>query len=343
MDIAKYGKDTAASIETFAKDNYASSEATVQRVLDVQLPIVEKMYASFQAGKTRFEDVFRPLADAFVSDATSYNTEARRELEAGKAAATARQATEAARKGVEQRLAGYGIDPSQIRSQALDTEQATNAAAVEVAAANTARTNVENTGRALTLQGINIGNQEQQQSNIEAGFASDIGKTALTGRLATTTSGVTDRTAIAPLLNVGTGAAGSSANVLDQNYQSKLAQYNATTSPMDVVGLVGGIAASTYGGQGWKLPGESFRTAEGGAIPEGHVQAPGGPRDDTTTIRISNDEYVIPADVVKRKGTEFLDKLISKTREDLKTNARTAKAVPVSQLPPLRAAIPGGM
>jgi hypothetical protein len=50
--------------------------------------------------------------------------------------------------------------------------------------------------------------------------------------------------------------------------------------------------------------------ADGGAI-----AGPGGPRDDNLLVRASNGEFVVPADVVRHKGTEFFHKLIDKTRE----------------------------
>ncbi len=43
----------------------------------------------------------------------------------------------------------------------------------------------------------------------------------------------------------------------------------------------------------------------------GPVVGAGGPRDDAIPARLSDGEYVIPADVVKRKGTEFFDKLLA--------------------------------
>jgi len=42
----------------------------------------------------------------------------------------------------------------------------------------------------------------------------------------------------------------------------------------------------------------------------GPVIGQGGPKDDAIPARLSNGEYVIPADVVARKGTEFFDKLL---------------------------------
>ena len=47
----------------------------------------------------------------------------------------------------------------------------------------------------------------------------------------------------------------------------------------------------------------------------GPIHGPGGPRDDNLLIAASNGEYIIPADVVRAKGTEFFDRLKDSTRE----------------------------
>jgi hypothetical protein len=57
-------------------------------------------------------------------------------------------------------------------------------------------------------------------------------------------------------------------------------------------------------------------TAVGAYAEGGPILGPGGPRDDNLIIAASNGEYVIPADVVLRKGTEFFDKLKEKVREE---------------------------
>lgn len=49
----------------------------------------------------------------------------------------------------------------------------------------------------------------------------------------------------------------------------------------------------------------------------GPVSGPGGPKDDVIPAKLSDGEYIIPAEVVARKGTEFFDNLIAKVQEEL--------------------------
>jgi hypothetical protein len=44
----------------------------------------------------------------------------------------------------------------------------------------------------------------------------------------------------------------------------------------------------------------------------GMVRGPGTGVSDSIPIRVSNGEYVVPADVVRTKGTEFFDRLVEK-------------------------------
>ena len=59
--------------------------------------------------------------------------------------------------------------------------------------------------------------------------------------------------------------------------------------------------------------GYAYRAADGREIEgPGHVTGPGSGISDSIPARLSDGEYVIPADVVKRKGVEFFDKLLDK-------------------------------
>lgn len=66
------------------------------------------------------------------------------------------------------------------------------------------------------------------------------------------------------------------------------------------------------------------RPAQVGVFPEPRMMAAGGPvvepgpttiAEDTVDAKLNPDEYVIPKEVVMRKGTEFFDKLVDKARQ----------------------------
>lgn len=51
---------------------------------------------------------------------------------------------------------------------------------------------------------------------------------------------------------------------------------------------------------------------EGMMADGGKVTGPGGPRDDRVPAMLSNGEYVIPAHVVRKLGTDYFDTLLEK-------------------------------
>jgi hypothetical protein len=56
----------------------------------------------------------------------------------------------------------------------------------------------------------------------------------------------------------------------------------------------------------------AFGMAEGGSVPEDRaIPQPG----DIYPTMLQKDEYVVPAEVVKAKGTEFFDKLSEKYKQ----------------------------
>ncbi|MGU7895884.1 hypothetical protein, partial [Escherichia coli] len=64
---------------------------------------------------------------------------------------------EAARENADSRLRSMGIDPSQVRSASLLQTQGVALAAQQAGAANAARTAVEDRGRAMRADALNVG------------------------------------------------------------------------------------------------------------------------------------------------------------------------------------------
>jgi hypothetical protein len=118
---------------------------------------------------------------------------------------------------------------------------------------------------------------------------------------------------------------GTYGNALTGGYNAQLGAYNAeqANNPWNQLMGAAGTGLGMWAGRG-------FPFAEGG-----EVDGPGGPKDDAIPARLSDGEFVIPADVVKRKGTEFFDKLVEKTKEEDRQRganaavARHAFALPV--------------
>jgi hypothetical protein len=86
--------------------------------------------------------------------------------------------------------------------------------------------------------------------------------------------------------------------------------------------------------------GGAFNPAIAALAEGGEVVGPGGPRSDAIPAAMSDGEYVIPADVVHRKGTEHFDKLIQKTQAELAEKQQQAIPAAGGQVNPPLPALP---
>jgi hypothetical protein len=187
------GAEIAAQVAreqlVWAREQYASDRAVTQQFLDVMLPNMRTEAAAGERERARYQSVFQSVEDELVREARDYGSPERMELEAGKAQADVAQAFDAQRKGALAALESYGVDPSMARSGALDRSARISQAAASAGAANAARTQVENIGRAMRGEAINIG--RGYPGSIAQAFttAQQAGGGAVNANLQTTASG----------------------------------------------------------------------------------------------------------------------------------------------------------
>lgn len=123
------------------------------------------------------KDTFRPLEQKIATDAMGYDTQARREQKAGLAMANVGSAIDSQNQQQMRNLASMGVDPSSNASLALARRSAVVGGAMQAAAGNQARDNVEAIGSAKLAdaaalgRGISAGNTTQTQLGLQAGNA----------------------------------------------------------------------------------------------------------------------------------------------------------------------------
>ena len=156
-DIARIQQQTAREQLDWARQQDSQKQELLQQVLDVQLPAMRAQFEQAQSDRERYENIFRPMEDAFAQEAKEYDSPERRQQYRARAIADGNTQFDASRRNSLQRLESYGVDPSQTRNAALDVGVRTAQAAVSAGVANQSDINVENTGRALRADSINIG------------------------------------------------------------------------------------------------------------------------------------------------------------------------------------------
>jgi hypothetical protein len=201
----------------------------LEQVISQQLPVQEEQLANARADRARYEELYQPLEENLVQEFFDYDSPERRELEAGRAQADVSRAFEAQRENALRQLESYGVDPSQTRSQALDLGMRAQEAAGQAAAGNTARNRVEDMGRSLRAEAINIGRGMPSQVAAAYGQSLAAGQTALGGMNQTVGTGASALSSGTNWMNAGTSALNTNINALNTGYQNALssAQFDA--------------------------------------------------------------------------------------------------------------------
>lgn len=303
-EIARMQQQTAREQLAWAREQDANNRALLGEVLDVQLPAMREQFEQAQSDRQRYLTQFRPFEDAFVQEAQNYDTPERRERERAGAIADVNTQFDAQRRNALQRLEGYGVDPSQTRNAALDIGVRTAQAQAQAAAATGANRRVEDVGRALRSDAINLGRGALSNAAGFYGASVGAGGAAQSGALNTTNTGAGAVQSSLGFSGQALSGYGQAANIQSQGFQNQMASWNAgQQQTAGMLQAAGGVAGMFMADGGEVDPTD-------GMIDTGLGDGSG--IDDTVPIRASDGEYVIPADVVRKKGEEFFDKLLEK-------------------------------
>lgn len=332
-DMTRMAEAMEANAELFAqlgmdqldwsKAQWGDQKALLDRVLDSQLAISDEQLANARKDRARYDETFRPIEDDLIKEFEGYASGDRIERQAGRAASAVTSAAAAQREEASRRLESYGIDPSQIRAGGIDLQARMMTAANAAGAANNERDRVENMGRALRAEAINIGKGLPSQVAGSYGQTLSAGNSAVGNMNNTVATGANTLNSAQGWMQMGNNAISGAANITNMGYQNELAGYQANQS-LGGVGQLAGTAIGAFMESGGEVPGD----AKG---------IPG--KGDKYPVVLAEDEYVIPAEVVKWKGLEFFDRLTAKSRKAQGLPEQPA-GVPI-QGP--QAALPNGM
>lgn len=306
-EASQYAADKAFEISSdqlaWAKEQWAATQDFLAPLLDQQMEMSEEQRRLASEDRQRWREKFLPAEDRFVEKAMEYDTLQKRELEAGRAQAQVQQALDAQRNNAQQRLNSYGIDPSQTRSQAIDAAQRTQGAAMQAAAGNQARARTEQVGTALMSDVSNMGRGLPGQAAASYAGALNAGNSMAGNNNSATANFMPALGNAQGWSQQGMQGINQSANITNMGYQNRLAAYNAGGGALGALGQVGGMALGAYMGGGGP-----FGFSEGGVA--GTDGVPGAPNpNDRVPALLDPEEYVVPKEVVRAKGTEFFDKL----------------------------------
>lgn len=312
----------------WAKQTYYEDKQTYDLLINSFMEDMDETSAAAAKDRAFYEEFFQPLEEALATEAKNYDTPERRQQQMGAAQAQVAQQFDAQRENAQRELEAYGIDPSSTRYGALDIGVRTAQAAAQAAAGTAASNRVEDTGRALRSEAINVGRGYPGQITQSYQTASQQGGGAgqLTGQ-ATSIGGQTMGTA-PQYMGLGNQAVGQWGNTLNMSYQNQLdrwkAQQSASSGWGSALGLIGGIAGKAFGLEdGGVIP----DPREVGAIPE-EMSPSAGTQTDDVPANLDVGEFVIPEDVVSWYGEKHMYSLIEKANKEREQAKQVTGAIP---------------
>ena len=125
------------------------------------------------------KSTFRPLEKGIVADAQNYDTQDRREAEAGKAITDVSQNVDAAQAQQDRDLARAGVDPASGRALAVRSTMGLAGALGKTQAGANARRAVETTGFARRMDAASLGRGLSSAQSTAAGLGLNAGSSAL--------------------------------------------------------------------------------------------------------------------------------------------------------------------
>lgn len=303
--IAEANQAISAESMAFAREQAAINNADRKRLLDStegimsrQLGLAEKEAARSDDYYNYAKSTFRPVEQAIARDAMNFNTgQYARDL-AARAGTDVNTGFENARSQGMRSLSRMGVRPDSgafaatvgklASDQALGLANAqTNAYLTADQMKRGALTNAASVGRGYP--GASQGSSQLSGGNL-AGANNSMNQT----------QGLVNQGAMIPgqYYNTSMNANNAAAGNLNMGFQNQFANFQ--TQGMQSAAILN-AAGAFYG------------RADGGDIQrDGAIKGPGTGISDSIPAMLSDGEYVIPADVVKRKGVEFFDKLLEK-------------------------------
>lgn len=318
-EVGKMQRDTAMEYLNFSKEQYADFKDDLKEIATAQKQILQSSAKRAEEYATYERETFRPLEKRLVSEAESFDTEAKREQMASQGMADVAQAYEVQRQQALDTLAKYGVNPNSARFAAINAQLAQGEAGARAGVATKSRIAAEEMGRARLYDAAALGRGLASNATAAAGQATAAGSAAG----ASTTAGANYMGQAYGQTGSMLGGAGSTygtaGNIYGQEFNSRMQGYNAQQQAKSDMFGAAGKAAGMYFGLPMADGGKAKRLGRGGK-----VSGPGGPVDDKIPAMLSDGEYVLPADTVKAIGVKKLDKMVKQTHTPAAVQRRKA-------------------
>lgn len=238
-----------------------------------------------------------PIDKSISEEAQNFNVEAEGNRMAGQAQADIERGFTQAR-GIQARSnLAYGASPEKF---AALNNRLMRDEALSIAGAKTAsRLQARDMGRGLKYNASQLFKGMPANASTASGVSTGAGNSAIGAVNQTNSVGNQGRSVAQGWYQGASNNYNSAANMLNMGYSNQAQSDNMKNQGTAAMLNFGGAMAAAF-------------LADGGEPKRGLVAGPGTGISDSIPAKLSDGEYVIPADVVKAKGVQFFDKLLEK-------------------------------
>ena len=177
--LSKEQLDWAKQVFAEGAPEREATAAQAKQVSNAQLKAMDTQTSIAQDYADYNKTTFRPLERGIVDAANNYDTQDRREAEAGKAIADVSQNIDGAQAQSDMDLARAGVDPSSGRALAIRSNMGLSGALGKTQAGANARRAVETTGFARKMDAASLGRGLASNQATSASLASQLGTSAV--------------------------------------------------------------------------------------------------------------------------------------------------------------------
>lgn len=292
----------------YQKERAAKTDAITERLVNSNADLMDTQRNVAQNEYKRYQDTYVPLENEIAQRARTYDEDAQRDRFASQAAADVAQGFSGAAGQTLRSQSRLGLRPSADAFAAINSKLEANQAGARASAMTNARYAARDTGTQLKMNAINVGKGLPGTASTAASGSVNAANSAGGLQFGSNQSYNSGAASANSFTNTGLNFMNSAGNqyaaLSNYGLQSYGMQSQQTAAMLNAAGMAYGFS---------NRPASVPLYADGEEVrASGHVSGAGTGISDSIPARLSDGEYVIPADVVKRKGVEFFDKLLDK-------------------------------
>ena len=231
-----------------ANERQAELDELTKLIGQQQIEMSDRQMRWSEEDRQRYQDLFQPLEDRFVEEASTWDSPERQAQRAAEAKADVLQNAAAQRAASQRQAASMGVNPASGRFQGLDRASELQTALAAAGAQNQARDQVRKEGMAMRADAVNIGRGLPAQSAQAASLGLAAGNSALAGAQGAHGAFMGNTQIMGQGFQGAMYGNTSMANILNQQYQNQLQAWAANQQA--TASGIGGIASAIGTGIG---------------------------------------------------------------------------------------------